>query len=169
MMMHYVYAIYDHQSHMIYIGCSSTPHLRFTNHKSVQRWGHEAAGYVVLGSSENRQDALEIERALITLLAPPYNVQANTPASVREPSERPIRDDRLREMHLRIEAAIAGSGLTVEQIADRAGKTTKTLARWRDRSATIKIRDMTALALACDVDPTWLLVGDHHVVMGQSA
>lgn len=65
----------------------------------------------------------------------------------------------------RIAAARADAGLTNADIAERLGVTRKTVERWQTAgesgAGSIKADRLFALADVLNVDPTWLLVGDH--------
>lgn len=62
----------------------------------------------------------------------------------------------------RIAAAREAAGLTNEQLAARVNADRKSVERWQTRHGqTIKADRILALAQALDVDPTWLLVGEH--------
>jgi transcriptional regulator with XRE-family HTH domain len=65
--------------------------------------------------------------------------------------------DRLRQ-------AREDAGLSNEQLAAAVKVNRKTVERWQTDGSSIKASRIFALAAALDVDPTWLLVGDHEVV-----
>lgn len=62
----------------------------------------------------------------------------------------------------RIAQARDAAGLTNEQLADAVNVDRKTITRWTsDGASSIKAEKLLALADVLNVDPTWLLVGDH--------
>lgn len=65
----------------------------------------------------------------------------------------------------RIADARAEAGMTNADIADALGVTRKTVERWQTTgesgAGSIKADRLFALADVLNVDPTWLLVGDH--------
>jgi transcriptional regulator with XRE-family HTH domain len=65
----------------------------------------------------------------------------------------------------RIAEARSDAGLTNSEVAYALGVTRKTVERWQTTgesgAGSIKADSIFALAGVLDVDPTWLLVGDH--------
>lgn len=65
----------------------------------------------------------------------------------------------------RLTAARQALSLTNEQLAEAVGVDRKTVTRWQsDGAGSIKADKLLALAGVLDVDPTWLLVGDHAAI-----
>jgi transcriptional regulator with XRE-family HTH domain len=82
------------------------------------------------------------------------------------PVTRNTSAPRAAGLSSRLRQAQADAGISTPDLAAAVKVHPKTVERWRrsDASASIPAARLVALAAALDVDPTWLLVGDHEVV-----
>lgn len=63
----------------------------------------------------------------------------------------------------RIREAREQAGISSDELADRIGWHRKTVERWQrsDDHASVPAAAVVRIAATCEVDPTWLLVGEH--------
>lgn len=70
---HWVYRLYNVDSAVIYVGCTSAIGSRLTDHSRKKPWWSEVCG-VEVEQHKNMRDGLDAERAAIEALQPKYNL-----------------------------------------------------------------------------------------------